>query len=86
MLIVQNPQGELIGIPLDSAPSLRRVPRSAFAPLPPTYLTEGGVRCVSALIVLNPKEAPLFLLNLDQLLQSRSTLPITEPHQSLTGN
>ena len=69
---------EAIGIPLNSPPSLQRVPLTAFRPLPPTYLAEGSIRCVSALIVSKtaseieaslPPEPPLFLLNLDLLLQ-----------------
>ena len=69
LLIVQNQNGEPIGIPLNSQPLLRRVPLSAFRPLPAAYLAEGAIRCVSALVVPAETEPPLFLLNLDQLLQ-----------------
>lgn len=68
LLIVQNQQGELIGIPLNNQPSLRRVPLSAFRPLPTAYLASGNIRCISALIKLPEGEPPLFLLNLDHLL------------------
>ena len=73
---------EAIGIPLNSPPSLQRVPLTAFRPLPPTYLAAGSIRCVSALIVSKTAseidtlerspEPPLFLLNLDLLLQPLS--------------
>lgn len=39
-----------------------------------TYLTEGSIRCVSTLVVSNQKHPPLFLLNLNSLMQSETTL------------
>jgi purine-binding chemotaxis protein CheW len=69
LLIVQNLQGEPIGLPLESQPSLRRIPESAFSPLPSTFLTEGHIRCATALILPTQNEPPIFLLNLVQLLQ-----------------
>lgn len=75
MLILQNPQGQFIGIPLESTPGLRRVPNSAFAPIPDAYLEEGNIRCVSALVNPSPEEPPMFLLNLDQLFLPQPALP-----------
>lgn len=76
ILIVQNSRGKIVGLPLDSPPSLQRVPESAFTPLTSDYITEGNIRCVSALIVQNDEEPPLFLLNPDQLIQpSHQALP-----------
>jgi purine-binding chemotaxis protein CheW len=75
LLIVQTVQSGLIGIPLDSLPTLRRVPMSAFAPLPPAYLVEGNVRCVNAVVVSTHEgESPIFLLDLEQVFQSESFL------------
>ncbi len=68
LLIIQDSLRDFIGIPLYSQPSLRRVPLSAFKPLPLAYLADGNIRCVSALVVIQ-EEPPLFLLNLDQLLK-----------------
>ncbi|MBW4657434.1 MAG: chemotaxis protein CheW [Drouetiella hepatica Uher 2000/2452] len=77
LLIIQDSQGDFVGIPLYSQPSLRRVPLSAFKPLPSAYLAGGKIRCVSALVVI-PEEPPLFLLNLDQLLKVETrSLPST---------
>ncbi|MBI4785113.1 MAG: chemotaxis protein CheW [Oscillatoriophycideae cyanobacterium NC_groundwater_1537_Pr4_S-0.65um_50_18] len=77
LLIVQDLQGESVGIPLDSQPTLRRVPLSAFKPLPTAYLVAGNIRCISALVVIKA-ESPLFLLNLEQLLQVQTrSLPAT---------
>lgn len=77
MLILQNSQGELVGIPIDNQPKLRRVRESAFMPVPSAYLIEGNIRCISALVVPSPEEPPLFLLNLTQLVQPQSALPAT---------
>lgn len=77
LLIVQSSHGKQVGLPIEEPPSLQRVPESAFAPLTKDYLSEGNIRCVSALIKLNNDEPPLFLLNPDQLIQSQQALPGT---------
>jgi chemotaxis signal transduction protein len=69
MLIVQTSQGELVGLPIDSLPVLRRVPDSAFSPLPPAYISQVNIQCVSSAVIQSPDEPPLFLINPDQLLQ-----------------
>ena len=75
LLIVQSSSGQLVGLPIEEPPSLQRVPQSAFAPLSPSYISEGNLRCVSALIKRNNDESALFLLNPDQLVQNELTLP-----------
>lgn len=75
LLIVQSSFGQLVGLPLVEPPSLQRVPESAFAPLSASYISEGNLQCVSALIKRNNDEPPLFLLNPDQLVQNDLTLP-----------
>jgi chemotaxis signal transduction protein len=75
LMIVEDIQGSLIGIPLDSPPMLRRVPKSAFSPVPAIYLAEGNIQCVSALITVSENEPSFFLLNLDQLLQQGAIAP-----------
>lgn len=75
LLLLQSKQGELIGIPLTTFPCLRRVPESAFAAIPPMYLAEGKIRCVSALIRFTTDEPPMFLLNLSQLVESNLAFP-----------
>lgn len=69
LLIVDSFHGEPVGLLLDSQPSLRRVPQSAFSPLPPNHFAEGGIRCVHALVTSIQGQPPLFLLNLHQLLE-----------------
>jgi purine-binding chemotaxis protein CheW len=84
LLLLQSSEGELIGIPLNEFPALRRVPESAFTPVPQTYLAEGGIRCVSALITSSHTESPIFLLNLNQLIDGQIDFPLLknklEPH------
>lgn len=75
LLIVQSSQVKQVGLPIEEPPSLLRVPESAFAPLTKNYLSEGNIRCVSALIKLDNNEPPLFLLNPDQLVQPQQALP-----------
>lgn len=75
LLLIQSATDATIGFPIDAQPMLRRVTESAFVPLSETYLTGGQVRCVKCLIVPAPDQPPIFLLNLDQLLQTQPTLP-----------
>lgn len=75
LLLIYNPQGELIGLPLDTPPKLRRVAESAFAPVPPIYTAQGGIRCISAVLSLSDDEPLIFLLNPSQLLQTQTALP-----------
>lgn len=79
LLIIQDVQGELVGIPLDSQPSLRRVPESAFTIPPSSYLAQGNIRCISALVVLGDDQPSLFLLDLKQLTQSSLSSPPSLP-------
>jgi len=67
LLIVQNAGGDLVGIPLESPPSIRRVPESAFKPLPDSYINYGNIKCVSELVVEERDQPALFLLNPEQL-------------------
>jgi chemotaxis signal transduction protein len=69
LLIVDSFNDEPVGLLLESQPMLRRVPQSAFSPLPPNHFTDGGIRCVHALVASIQGEPPLFLLNLQQLLE-----------------
>jgi purine-binding chemotaxis protein CheW len=77
LLIIRDLQGELVGIPLDSQPSLRRFPESAFTSPPASYVAQGKVRCVSALVVSGNDQPSLFLLDIKQLIQP--SLPLL-PH------
>ncbi|MBW4514413.1 MAG: chemotaxis protein CheW [Timaviella obliquedivisa GSE-PSE-MK23-08B] len=79
LMLVEDAQGSLVGIPMNSPPLLRRVPKSAFSPVPAIYLAEGNIRCISALITVSESEPPFFLLNLDQVLQQGAIAPTHQP-------
>ncbi|NET56699.1 MAG: chemotaxis protein CheW [Symploca sp. SIO2E6] len=81
LLIVQDSQGKLVGLPIDAPPSLQRVPESAFSPLTSDYINEGNIRCVSALIIPHNDKPPLFLLNPNQLVHSQQALPPAVNHR-----
>lgn len=67
LVLVQNSAGEVVGVPIDSQPSIRRVTQSDYAPLPSVYLNKGDIHCVSSMIVDDGGTKPLFLLDPDQL-------------------
>lgn len=69
LLILQNDRHQCFGLALSSQPALLRVAATCFMPVPPEYLATGAIRCISALVVPHPDEPPLFLLNLNSLLQ-----------------
>jgi chemotaxis signal transduction protein len=68
MLLVQSEKGETIGLPIDSAPALRRVPDSAFAPIPEAYLAQGNVRAIGSTTIQLSDHPTLFLLDANQLV------------------
>jgi chemotaxis signal transduction protein len=69
LLILYNPEGALTGLPIDSAPKIRRVGKSAIQPLPDAYLKQDILGGLSSQIVYLEKELPLFLLDTLALLQ-----------------
>ena len=77
LLIIQSRQGELVGLPVKSSPTVRRFSQSAIVPLPSNYAARVNIQCVSGLIVQDENQPILFLLNSDQLLHSQPLLPPT---------
>ena len=51
LLILKNRDNDILGLPIDSHPSIIRVPKSAFIPLPDIYLTQGNIHCISSTII-----------------------------------
>ncbi len=74
MVILQAPSGELLGLPIDSRPALKRVPSSAIAPLPAAYTTLAYVQCVSGMAISEDGEQSYFLLAHDRLLSPPTVL------------
>jgi chemotaxis signal transduction protein len=69
VLIVRLPQmSESLGLVVSQTPLLQRVPETAFSPISATFLTLSQLRCVNAVISLAGQEAPIFLLDLTQVL------------------
>jgi chemotaxis signal transduction protein len=67
LLIVQDSQGQLVGLPVDSKPVMRQFLTSAVAPLPATYVTAANIQCVSSLMIQTQEQQPIFLIDPDQL-------------------
>lgn len=75
LMIIRNRQGDLFGLPIESAPAVRRFSTSDIIPLPSNYAAKVNIQCVSGLIPQSGNQSILFLLNPDQLLQSQPLLP-----------
>ncbi len=67
LLIVPRSDGEPVGLPIDSPPAIRRVPESAFLPLPPSYHETGNIACLADSIIEIPDTNPIFLLDPEKL-------------------
>ncbi|MGF1525127.1 MAG: hypothetical protein ACFBSF_22605 [Leptolyngbyaceae cyanobacterium] len=75
LLIIRDRQGDIIGLPTQSAPTVRRVAQSAMVALPSSYAAKINVQCVTGLIVQSDDQPLLFFLNPDQLFHSQPLLP-----------
>jgi chemotaxis signal transduction protein len=67
LLILQPEPERLIGLPLDSPPSIQSIQLSAFKPLPDIYQQHSNIHCVSAMSIDLPDRASIFLLDIDSL-------------------
>ena len=70
---------DLLGLPIDSQPIMRRVTKSNFKALPQAYLDRGNINCVSEEIIELPEHPPIFLLN-PQSLARAYNLNLEEKH------
>ena len=77
LLIIRSRQGELVGLPVASSPTVRRFAQSEIVPLPANYAARVNIQCVSGLIVQSDSQPILFLLNPDQLFYFQPLLPPT---------
>jgi purine-binding chemotaxis protein CheW len=71
LVILVNSKGELIGLPIDSSPSVLRVPKSTLSVLPETYINQGNIQCISSTIIQLSDRPHLFLLDPDLLFNAR---------------
>jgi chemotaxis signal transduction protein len=68
LAILKGKNDELVGLPIDSPPSVLQVTESAFTALPEAYMQRGNIKCISSMMVQMSDRA-LFLLDRDALLQ-----------------
>lgn len=68
LVIVRDSRDEWVGLPIQNPPAVRRLPESAFAPLPASYQSAGNIHCVSSLTIQRDDEPPIFLLDRDRLV------------------
>lgn len=68
LIIFRTSEGELVGLPIDSQPEVRRLAKSEFVPLPATYAARSKIRCLSSMMAKNKEGASLFLLDPDQMI------------------
>jgi chemotaxis signal transduction protein len=57
----------LVGLPIDSPPSIQSIQLSAFKPLPEIYQQHSNIRCVSATSIDLPDRPSIFLLDVTSL-------------------
>ncbi|NJM57052.1 MAG: chemotaxis protein CheW [Synechococcales cyanobacterium RU_4_20] len=70
LILFDTQQQQFVGVPIDSAPVLKKLLLDAMEPLPDRYQSAGKIRCVSASTVQAAGEALLFLLDPAQLFAS----------------
>ncbi len=64
LLVLQPDPDRLVGLPIDSAPSIQSIPVSAFQPLPEIYRQHSQIHCVSALSSDTAERPAIFLLDI----------------------
>jgi chemotaxis signal transduction protein len=69
LLILQPEPERLIGLPIDSPPSIQSLQISAFQPLPAIYQQYRNIHCVSAMSLELPDRPSIFLLDVTALGQ-----------------
>ncbi len=67
LLILQPDPDRLLGLPIDSPPSIQSIQLSAFQPLPDLYRQHSNIHCVSAMSIDLPDRPSIFLLDVDSL-------------------
>lgn len=73
LLVTTDPQGQFVGIPIDSQPVLRKIQGEQIQALPERYQTSGIIRCISASAVSQEENTFLFLLDTGRLFELLSS-------------
>jgi chemotaxis signal transduction protein len=69
LLILQCDDGSLVGLPIDSPPSIQSISLSAFQPLPTIYRQQSNIHCVSSFSIDRPDRPSIFLLDATLVLK-----------------
>jgi chemotaxis signal transduction protein len=64
LLVLQPTPNRLVGLPIDSPPSIQSLPLSAFQPLPDLYRQHSQIHCVSAFSIDTSERPAIFLLDI----------------------
>jgi purine-binding chemotaxis protein CheW len=75
LLVVQNARGEIVGVPIESPPSVRHLADSAFVPIPDSYLATGNLHCISAQRITTEANESFFILDAEALLRTEVWMP-----------
>lgn len=68
LAILKLESEDLLGLPIDSPPEVRRIAQSTISEIPSTYIDRGQIRCVSRMMIETDHHPPIFLLEETQLL------------------
>jgi chemotaxis signal transduction protein len=68
LTILQPTPDRLVGLPIDSPPSIQSLPVSAFQPLPDLYRQHSQIHCVSAFSIDTPERPAIFLLDIEAIV------------------
>jgi chemotaxis signal transduction protein len=76
LLVIQNSRGDIVGVPIDSPPSVCHLAPSAFVSIPDTYLATGNLGCLTSQRVKTANNELFFVLDADALTRPEFLSPL----------
>jgi purine-binding chemotaxis protein CheW len=70
LVVLQPAPDRLVGLPIDSPPSIQALSLSAFQPLPDLYRQHSQIHCVSAFSIAISERPAIFLLDIVAIVGS----------------
>lgn len=70
LMVIKAKDCGLLALPIDSPPSVFRIPESALVPLPEVYPEPVNIRCITPTVAQIRDREPLLLLDVDLLCQN----------------
>ncbi|NJK41741.1 MAG: chemotaxis protein CheW [Acaryochloridaceae cyanobacterium SU_2_1] len=67
LVLIQDPEGGVVGVPIDSQPAILWASQSQINPLPSSYLNRGNINAVTSMVVDESGAASYFLLDPEQI-------------------